>query len=72
MKRKSTTKFVTSDGYSYRLHQLSISLQVEENFDLLFERELNDPDAPYRALRDENQIHGDDAGYQYLADWITE
>ena len=44
----------------------------EEVADLSFERELNDLDAPYRAQRDENQIYGDDAGYQYLADWITE
>ena len=60
------------DSYSKRLKQLSITLQVEEDFDLLFESELNDLDASCRARRDENQIHGDDAGYQYLADWITE
>ena len=71
------------DRYSKRSEQLSIALQVEEDFDLLFERELNDLDAPCRAQRDENQIYDDDAGYQYLvygddadyqylADWITE
>jgi hypothetical protein len=46
----------------------------EEIADLSFdyETDVDNLDAPYRALRDENQIHGDDAGYQYLADWITE
>lgn len=61
-----------NDRYSNQLRQLDIALKVEEDFDLLFEREINDPDAPYRAKRDESQIYGDDAGYQYLADWITE
>lgn len=61
-----------NDRYLKQLLKLSIALKVQENFDLLFERELNDPDAPYRAQRDENQIYGDDASYQYLADWITE
>ena len=60
------------DSYSKRLEQLSIALQVEEDFDLLFERELNDPDAPYRAKQDADTIYSDDAGYQYLAEWITE
>ena len=61
-----------NDRYSKRLKQLSIALQVEDDFYFLFERELNDLDAPYCAHRNENQIYGDDAGYQYLADWITE
>jgi len=61
-----------NDHYSKRLKQLSIALQVEDDFDLLFDRELNDLDAPYRAKRDVDTIYGDDAGYQYLADWITE
>ena len=60
------------DRYSKRLKQLSIALQVEDDLDLLFERELNDLDAPYRAQRDADTVYSDDAGYQYLADWITE
>ena len=47
-------------------------LLFEEIADLSFERELSDLDAPYRAQRDLDTVYGDDAGYQYIADWITE
>ena len=46
--------------------------RFEEIADLSFERELSDLDAPYRAQRDLDTVYGDDAGYQYIADWITE
>lgn len=44
----------------------------EEIADLSFEHEISDLDAPYRAKRDLDTIYGDNPGYQYLADWITE
>ena len=54
------------------IRDMIIQDRFEQIADFLFEQEINDIDSPYRAKRDLNTIYGDDAGYQYLADWITE
>lgn len=61
-----------NDDYSQHLQQLSIAQRVEEDYDQLFELEMNDPNARYSTYWDEDTIYGDDPSYQTVADWITE